>query len=403
MLAALTLDEKARLTAGEDAWHVPAMERLGIGRLKVSDGPAGVRGARFVGTTSLSFPCGVALGATWDPNMVRRVGEALAAEAKTKRVHVVLGPTINIQRTPLAGRTFECLAEDPWLTSRLAVAYIEGVQAQGVACAVKHFACNDQEQARMTISAEVDDRTLREIHLAAFEAAVREAGVWMVMSAYNRLNGTYCGEHPDLLRRILKREWAFDGVVVSDWYGTHSTAEAANAGLDLEMPGPPIWLGARLAEAVVAGLVSEGVLDETTRRLLRLMGRTASLVEATGDARDPEDSVDDPERRQLARQVAVQGTVLLRNDGLLPLDRTSLRRVAVIGPNAHRFQGQGGGSAQVNPHQPASLLETLRHGLGPAVELIHEPGCRIDHGPAPIDLTRLAPVEGEGGHGFTVH
>jgi beta-glucosidase len=408
MLDALTVDEKARLTAGEDAWHVPGIDRFAIGRLKLSDGPAGVRGARFVGTTSLSFPCGVALGAMWDPQLVQRVGEALAEEARTKRVHVVLGPTINIQRVPLAGRTFECFSEDPYLTSRLAVAYITGVQSRGVGCAVKHFACNDQEKARMTISAEVDERTLREIHLPGFEAAVREAGVWLVMSAYNRLNGTYCGEHPELLRRILKEEWGFDGVVVSDWHGTHSTAEAANAGLDLEMPGPPAWLGAKLAAAVDAGQVSADVLDAAVRRLLRLMERTGVLDDATGDeadldARDPEQSVDDGGRRRLARQAAVQGTVLVHNDGLLPLDSRSLRRVAVIGPNAHRFEGQGGGSAEVNPHRLMSLVETLRRRLEPRVEVVHEPGCRIDRGATPIDLTRLTPVEGEGGHGFTVH
>ncbi len=403
LIARLSLDEKAGLTGGEDAWHVAPVERLGVGRFKLSDGPSGVRGARFVGTTSLSFPCGAALGSTWDVDLVRRVGEGLAAEAKTKRAHVVLGPTINIQRTPLAGRTFECLSEDPHLTSRLAVAYIDGVQAHGVGCAVKHFACNDQEHERMTISAEVDERTLREIHLPGFEAAVREAGVWMVMSAYNRLNGTYCSEHPELLDRILKEEWAFDGAVVSDWFGTHSTMAAAVAGLDLEMPGPPSWLGPKLADAVRAGEVDEQVLDAMVRRLLRVVERTGALGQGEVGDRDAETSEDDPGRRRLARQAAAAGTVLLRNDGLLPLDPSRLQRVAIVGPNAHRFHGQGGGSAQVNPHRPMSILTALRHRLGPSIEVRHEEGCRIDVGPTRIDVNQLTPVEGEGGHGLTVH
>src|SRR5580692_9339597 len=216
LIGAMTLDEKASLTAGADMWYLPPVERLGIPALKVSDGPSGVRGDSLIGRRSLSLPCGTAIGSTWNPDLVRQLGDVLAAEACAKNVHVVLGPTVCIVRTPLAGRTFESFSEDPLLTARIAGAYIEGVQGGGVGCCVKHFACNDQEHERMTISAEVDERTLREIHLVAFEHAVQEAGVWSVMTAYNKVNGVYCGEQPDLIGGVLRREWGYDGLVMSD-------------------------------------------------------------------------------------------------------------------------------------------------------------------------------------------
>ncbi|HEY6427798.1 MAG TPA: glycoside hydrolase family 3 N-terminal domain-containing protein, partial [Acidimicrobiales bacterium] len=222
----LTLEEKCSLTAGGTWWTVPAVERLGIGSLKVSDGPSGVRGESMIGRRSLSFPCGMAVGSTWNAALVGELGTALAGEARSKGVHVILGPTVCIVRTPLAGRTFESFSEDPLLTARLAVAYVRGVQEGGVGCCIKHFACNDQEHERMTISAEVDERTLHEIHLVPFEAAVREAGVWAVMTAYNKVNGIWCGEQPDLIRGVLRGRWGFDGVVMSDWFGTHSTGDA---------------------------------------------------------------------------------------------------------------------------------------------------------------------------------
>ena len=203
----LTLAEKCSLTAGETWWTVPAVERLGIGSLKVSDGPSGVRGESMIGRRSLSFPCGMAVGSTWNPDLVYELGGALAGEARSKGVHVILGPTVCIVRTPLAGRTFESFSEDPFLTARVAVSYVRGVQDGGVACCIKHFACNDQEHERMTISAEVDERTLHEIHLVPFEAAVREAGVWAVMTAYNKVNGIWCGEQPDLIEGVLRGHW----------------------------------------------------------------------------------------------------------------------------------------------------------------------------------------------------
>lgn len=381
ILNQLTLDEKASLTAGRDIWHLPGIPRVGILPLKMSDGPSGVRGERYNTRRSLAFACGMAAGSTWDADLIERYGRALADEARSKGVHLLLGPTICIPRTPLAGRTFESLAEDPHLTSRLTVAYVRGVQAGGVGACVKHFACNDQEHERMTISAEVDERTLREVHLPAFEAAVREAGVWAVMSAYNKLNDTYCGEQPDLLGRILKDEWSFDGIVVSDWFGTHSTVEATVAGLDIEMPGPGNFLGPKLAAAVDDGTVAGDVLHEHAERIVRLIERTGALGDE-GSSDEAEE--DDPDRRRLARELAIAGSVLLRNEGVLPLDPTELRKVAVIGPHGDRLETGGGGSSSVTPLLDRSPVEELQSRLD-GVEVTYDVGCRLDLGSSPMN------------------
>ncbi len=384
LVGAMTLDEKVSLTAGADMWYLPPVPRLGIPALKVSDGPSGVRGDSLIGRRSLSLPCGMAVGSTWDPALVRQLGDVLAAEARSKNVHVLLGPTVCIVRTPLAGRTFESFSEDPLLTARIAGAYIEGVQAGGVACCIKHFACNDQEHERMTISAEVDERSLHEIHLVAFEHAVREVGVWSVMTAYNKVNGVYCGEQPDLINGTFRAQWGFDGLVMSDWFGTHSTAPAALAGLDLEMPGPASWLGPSLAAAVRDGQVDESVVDGQVRNVLRLMARVGILGGTT--ERDEEES-DDPARRAVARRVVAEGTVLLVNDGLLPLDTNAVRRVAVIGPNAAQL-AMGGGSSEVTPHRRRRVDEALAERL-PEASVVSEVGCRIDLGLSAVDLRLL--------------
>ena len=315
---------------------------MGIPALKVTDGPIGARGERWTGGQSAAFPCGTALGATWDTDLIEEVGQRIGNEAKRKRCHVLLAPTVNTHRHPLAGRNFECYSEDPHLTARAAVAYITGVQSQNVGCSVKHFAANDSEFERMTISSEVDDRTLREISLPPFEAAVREAGAWSVMSAYNRLNGHYCSEQPWLLGTLLKQEWEFEGLVMSDWYGTHSTAPAANAGLDLEMPGPPAWFGPKLAQAVRDGEVDEKRLDDMVRRVLAILERTGALDDP---AVRPEESLDDPVDRDVARRAASGSFVLLQNrSAALPLERVAT--LAVVGPNADIAHVMGGGSAR---------------------------------------------------------
>jgi beta-glucosidase len=397
LVAELTTEEKASLTAGVGLWYLPAVERLGIPALKVSDGPSGVRGDSLIGRRSLSLPCGMTIGSTWNPELVGQLGSVLAAEAKSKGVHVLLGPTVCIVRTPLAGRTFESFSEDPLLTARMAVAYIVGVQEGGVACCIKHFACNDQEHERMTISAEVDERTLHEIHLPAFEAAVHEAGVWSVMTAYNRVNGTYCGEHPDLIGNILRREWSFEGLVMSDWFGTHSTVPAAEAGLDLEMPGPSAWFGPTLAAAVRSGEVGEDRLDEKVRHVLGLMAKVGILRGGPAAGR-PELEEDDPARRQVARRVVCEGTVLLHNNGLLPLLPAAVASVAVIGPNAKQLEA-GGGSSEVTPHRRRRLSDAVAERL-PDATVIYEVGCRIDRDLPTLDMALVS--QSDGGSGFAL-
>src|SRR5262249_2603083 len=371
LIADLDLDEKAALAAGVDLWYGPGAPRLGVSALKVTDGPSGARGEQWSGRPSANFPCGTALGATWNVDLVHEVGIRLGVEARRKQAHALLAPTVNIHRHPLAGRNFECYSEDPHLSARMAVAYITGVQSQGVGCTVKHFVANDSEFERMTISSEVDERTLREISLVPFEAAVKEAHTWALMTAYNRVNGPYCSEHAALIA-MLRDEWGFDGLVMSDWYGTHSTVPAANAGLDLEMPGPPQFFGDKLAVAVRAGEVPESVLDDKVHRVLTFIERTGRL----DDEPAPEECIDDPVDRAIARRAASESFVLLRNEhAALPI-ASSAKTLAVIGPNADAMVIQGGGSARVTPHAPVSPLAGLRARYeGTAVEVVHERGC----------------------------
>ncbi len=391
LLGELTVDEKVVMVAGVDLWHTAAVERLGIPALKVTDGPAGARGERWTGRASHSFPCGTALGATWNCDLVRTVGERIGGEARRKGAHVLLAPTVNIHRHPLAGRNFECYSEDPFLSARLAVAYITGVQSTGVGCAVKHFVANDSEFERMTISSEVDARTLREISLVPFEAAVLEAGTWSLMAAYNRLHGTYCSEHA-LLNELLKGEWGFDGVIMSDWYGTHSTVPAALAGLDLEMPGPAQFFGSHLADAIRAGDVPETNLDDKVRRMLLLLDRAGGLDHPEVG---PEQSIDDPEDRAVIRRAASESFVLLANrDEMLPLAAAAgadaaKPLLAVIGPNAAVAMIQGGGSARVSQFPPVTPLAGIRERFGNEFRIEHERGCSSFKQTPVLDTTVL--------------
>ena len=377
--AALTTDEKIALLAGSSMWRTTPVERLGIPAMKVTDGPNGARGGSFAGgaVTAACFPAGIALGASWDVALVHAVGAALADEARSKGASMLLAPTVNIHRTPLNGRNFECYAEDPYLSARLAVAAITGLQAGGVGATVKHFVCNDSEYQRNSISSDVDERTLREIYLPPFEAAVTEARTWGVMSAYNRINGTFAAEHHEFLTAILRDEWEFDGIVMSDWFGTTSVAAGVNAGLDLEMPGPPAWRGARLAAAVAAGEVLPAALDAAALRMLRVLAR-AGLLDGGVPSSD-ERAEDRPEHRALIRRAGAAGAVLLKNrDAILPLDATRLQTIAVIGPNARLPRMMGGGSAQVAAHHAVVPYEALLAAVGDAVELRYAPGCSND-------------------------
>jgi len=396
LLERLTLEEKAALCAGASMWLTTPVPRLGIPALKLSDGPIGVRGGSFVGgPTSACFPNASALGATWSPEALEEMGVALGQEARSKGVHVVLGPTVNLHRSPLGGRHFEAYSEDPLLTARLCVAFVRGVQGQGVGTSVKHYVANDSEFERMSISSEVDQRTLREVSLRPFEAAVAEARPWTIMAAYNQVNGRFCTTHRELLVDVLEGEWGFDGVVVSDWFAVKDTVEAANGGLDLEMPGPARFFGEALVLAVKDGRVAESEVDRKVRRVLRLIERTGA---APGDAEAPERAEDRPEHRALAHRLAVDSAVLLRNQGgVLPLRRGALRRLAVIGPNAAVTSAMGGGSARVLPHYETHALEAIRAALGPDTELVHEPGCSSFKSVPGIDTARVAAPGGQEG------
>ena len=356
LLAQLDVDERAALTAGKDNWRVTGIPRLGIGHLKMTDGPTGARGDLTTGARAVCFPVGSAIGATWDVDLVAEIATVLADEARSKGAQVLLGPTVNIHRHPLAGRNFECYSEDPELTSRLAVSFIRALQDGGIGASLKHFVCNDSEFERHTISSEVDERTLREIYLRPFESAVAAADPWTIMAAYNRINGTFGTEHRRLQVDVLKDEWGWPGAIVSDWYATHDTVAAGNGGLDIQMPGPAAQFGPALAEAVRAGDVPESELDDKARRVLRLMARTGKLDEPE---EEPETSIDTPERRALARRAAAAGAVLLTNDDLLPLPADP-GRVAVIGPNATPGRIQGGGSSEVTAHHQVSPLDGIR-------------------------------------------
>ncbi|KFL31829.1 beta-glucosidase [Devosia riboflavina] len=370
----MTLEEKVSILSGEDFWSVPAVARLGIGKLRVTDGPNGARGGGSLigGVKSASFPVGIAIGATWNVALVEEIGAALADEVKSKGAHMLLAPTVNIHRSVTNGRNFECYSEDPFLSAELAVGYIKGLQGQGIGATIKHFVGNESEIERTTMSSEIDERSLREIYLIPFEWAVKKAGTWGVMSSYNRLNGTFTSEHNWLLTTVLRNEWGYDGIVMSDWFGSHSTAETINAGLDLEMPGPARDRGQKLIDAVNAGAVSAETLDKRVTAMLRLMERVGSL----DDHRPHQEQANDrPEHRALIRRAGAEAAVLLKNNGALPLKPES--RVAVIGPNAKRAQIMGGGSAQLNAHYRVSPWEGLVAQLGED-QLSYAVGCGND-------------------------
>ncbi len=383
MVEALTTEEKTALTAGVDFWTTLPVPRVGLPRVRLTDGPNGARGPWTPGdgdASAVCVPCGTALGATWDPELVERVGVLLGTETRRKACRVLLAPTVNIHRSPLAGRNFECYSEDPLLSGRAAAALVRGAQSQGVATTVKHLLANEAETERYSMSSEVDERTRREVYLVPFELAVREGGSLGVMTSYNRLNGIWCTEDADLLGGVLRDEWGFEGFVVTDWYGVAATDVSPAAGVDLEMPGPARAYGPALAEAVASGAVAESLVDALVTRLLSVFERIGALDD-TGEE-EPR-AADEEADRALAAEAAAAGTVLLTNDGTLPLDREALDTVAVVGPNADRAVVMGGGSAQVEPAHLTSPLVALRDHLGDGVEVMHEPG---------VDISRSAPV-----------
>ena len=386
LLRRMTLEEKVSLLAGVDNWHTQKIERLGIPSMKVTDGP---HGARTMDDTdpkltihATCFPTGVALAATWNPDLIHRVGAAIGEETRARGCSILLGPCVNIHRSPLGGRNFESYSEDPYLSSQMTVAIITGIQSRGVSACVKHFALNNSEFERMTISSEVDERAMREIYFRSFEKAAKVAGAWSVMCSYNRVNGTHASENYRLLTEILKDEWGFKGLVMSDWFATHSTTPVANAGLDLEMPGPARYFGKALLKSVKSGEVDIKTINDKVRRILRVMINTGAL---DGKIVTSSNIKEFPAHRKLAREVAEECIVLLKNDNhILPLKK-SLRSIAVIGPNAAAASIQGGGSAHVSPYYQVAPLDALKELCGNKVKITYEPGCNASLAPGLLE------------------
>lgn len=380
LLSAMSLPEKCALLAGETAMTTAGNPRLDVPSIALTDSPHGVRKSsgdlsNTEGQLCTTFATGSASGATWDTDLVERVAAALGAEARGKDAQVLLGPTMNIIRTPLGGRTFESFSEDPHHLGRMAEAYVRGLQAMGVGACPKHFCCNNQEQERFRNNSVVDERTLMEIYLPAFEHVVRSAGPWSIMCAYNRLNGQYMAQNRPVLREMLKDQWGFDGVVVSDWGACHATAESVEGGLDLEMPGPGFYYDPMLlADQVENYQLDERWIDDAARRVLRLVLRTT----APKEDKDYRSTVNSKAHQQLAREQAQQAIVLLKNTpGVLPLDTAGLGKLAILGPNAEPTFHSGGGSSCAKPPYVVSVLQGLKDRLGQAVEITHHRGC--DH------------------------
>ena len=393
LLGQMTIEEKISMLAGADLWHSVAIPRLGIPQFRVTDGPNGARGSwGNMGPSSVATPVGIALGATWNPELVEKVGNVLGDELKAKGAHILLAPTVNIHRTPIAGRNFECYSEDPFLSGILASAYINGIQSKGVGACIKHFVANDQEYERFSISSEVDERTLREIYLEPFRIAIRNSNPWAVMSAYNRVNGTYACENDHTLMEILKGEWKYEGIVMSDWFGTYDK-DTPNSGLDLEMPGSARWMSEEIVKrALDDGPLTEEMLDNKVKRLLGVLNKAGLFANPELQTEHAEDK---PQHRRIIREAAREAIVLLKNDGTLPLKK--VKSIAVIGPNAQVAQILGGGSSSVTAHYAVSPLEGIKNRAGNKIKVQAAPGCFIYKTlPAPVPET-LSTADGRRG------
>ncbi|MFF1876430.1 glycoside hydrolase family 3 C-terminal domain-containing protein [Leifsonia sp. NPDC058230] len=386
--SALTTEEKAALTSGKSFWESEGVDRVGIPSIYLTDGPHGVRKQREGGdhlgigdsVPATCFPPAVALGSSWDADLLERVGQALGEEAQTEKVGVLLGPGINIKRTPLCGRNFEYLSEDPILSGRLGAALVDGLQSKGVGASLKHFAANNQETDRMRVSADVDERPLREIYLRGFQHVVQHAAPWTVMCSYNRINGVYASEDPWLLTSVLRDEWGFDGVVVSDWGAVNNRVAALVAGLDLEMPSSNGVTDAQLVAAVNDGSLDEAVLDTAADRVI-------DLVQKVVDNADENADYDRDAHHALAREVAARSIVLLKNDGVLPLAPDAGRTIAVVGEFARTPRYQGAGSSQIVPTRLDNALDELRALAGDAT-VTFTPGYALG-ADAPADASAL--------------
>jgi len=372
LLSLMTLGEKIDMLGGYEGFYIRPNERLGIPKIKMADGPLGVRNYG----KATAFPGGIAFAATWDTALVKAYGTAVGNEARSKGVHIMLSPGVNIYRAPMCGRNFEYYGEDPFLAARMAVAYIKGIQSREVVATIKHFVANNQEWDRNNVSSDMDERTLREIYLPTFRAAVEEAKVGAVMNSYNLVNGIYTSQHEHLIRDILKGDWGFDGILMSDWISTYDGIAAANAGLDLEMPAGDFMNRDTLLPAIEEGLVTQEVIDDKIRRMLRMMFRFGFFEREQTDQTLP---LYNPEGRLIALQAAREGIVLLKNrDGLLPLDPGKTRSVTVIGPNAHPAVTGGGGSSIVTPFRSVSFLDGIIAEAPEDVKVYYSPGLTND-------------------------
>ena len=409
LLGRMTVEEKVSLLSGANWMETVAIPRLGIPSIKMADGPAGIRSwfgpsaltnaadSKFPKFASTAFPSGIGVAATWDPATAQAVGQALGQEVRAIGRDMILGPTVNIQRVPLWGRNFEGYGEDPYLAARIGVGYIKGVQGEGVIATVKHFAANNEEFERHRVDEAIDERTLQEIYFPAFKAAVQEAGVWSVMSAYQKVNGRYCSENAYLLQDVLRKEWGFTGFVVSDWGSTYSTDGPVNAGMDIEMPGGEVaraWLATEGAKKngnggdflspekvlprIAAGAIRQATVDENVRNILRVLFVSGifdrAQAAATGAA-----EIDTPAQRAVARRAAAESLVLLKNSGnLLPLDPAKIKTLAVIGPNAAVARTGGGGSSLVRSKYSVSPLAAIKERAGSGIQVRYAQGAAID-------------------------
>ncbi|HRW95640.1 MAG TPA: glycoside hydrolase family 3 C-terminal domain-containing protein [Bacteroidales bacterium] len=374
----MTLEEKVGMLHGQTMFTSSGVERLNIAPIKYADGPFGIREElephswaplHLTTDSATFFPTGSALAATWSEEMARLYGKGMAQEARTRGKDMILGPAINIQRIPTGGRTYEYLSEDPFLSARLAVGYVKGVQENGAAACVKHYALNNQENNRGMVDVQISERAMREIYLPPFRAAVEEAGAWGVMAAYNKVDGVWCAENEMLLQQILREEWGFRGMVISDWGGTHSTVQSALAGLDVEMPGDTFF-GQALLDSVRNGAVPEDVINQKVANILRVR-LNIDPVEETSH----EQPVSTPEHGRMVYEIASKSIVLLKNEGsLLPLDLEKQPKIAVIGDNAIRKNATGGIGAGVKARYEVTPLEALQKKIGDKASLVFAQG-----------------------------
>jgi beta-glucosidase len=374
LIAQMTLEEKASLCSGLDNWHTKPIERLGIPSIRMSDGPHGLRKEvpnQQTSVPSTCFPTAVTTASSWDRELIKQMGQALAQECQAEEVDIILGPAINIKRSPLCGRNFEYFSEDPYLSSQLATAYIQAVQSMGVGTSLKHYAANNQEYRRFTIDETIDERTLREIYLSNFEGAVKEGKPWTVMCSYNRVNGILASENKYLLTDILKEEWGFEGFVVSDWGAVDERVEGIKAGLDLEMPSSYGIGDQKIIEAVKIGKLDEKELDQTVERLLKIIFKAV-------DNRKRGTTYDKQAHHKLARKIAGESMVLLKNqDNILPLKKEGT--IAIIGAFAKKPRYQGGGSSHVNPTKLDNALEEIEKLVQGKAKIIYEEGYNLDN------------------------